>query len=225
MPDGGAPEVSLVPRLRDEYEVVGYGETELTFASDIEFETWQTLGATLGRMAESVMWWLGDWWRYGEHHYGEAAAQAAPTGYARGTLQEAARVADRIEPPRRLGSLSWSHHQAVAALDEPVQDALLRRAVEEHLSVRDLRHEAQRAKSAVVPPLNSEGLLAQARRDLGEVQARIDAADRQAAVARDERVALWRAYSQLGVQKKDLAQMSGVSPAAINAALATREER
>ena len=56
---------------------VEYGETGLTFPRELTFDEWQALGATLGRMAESVMFWLGDWWLWGEHHYGEAAAQAA----------------------------------------------------------------------------------------------------------------------------------------------------
>jgi hypothetical protein len=52
-------------------------------------------------MAPSPMWWLGDWWSYGERAYGEAAAQAAPTGYSSETCRGAAWVAEQIESVRR----------------------------------------------------------------------------------------------------------------------------
>jgi hypothetical protein len=33
-------------------------------------------GRVSGGAERSMMWWLGDWWAYGEHEYGERAAQA-----------------------------------------------------------------------------------------------------------------------------------------------------
>lgn len=194
---------------------VEYGETGLTFPRELTFDEWQALGATLGRMAESVMFWLGDWWLWGEHHYGEAAAQAAPTGYATGTLQEAARVADRIPSPRRLGSLSWSHHQAVAALDEPAQDALLGRAVAEHLSVRDLRHEAARAKALTAPEPSPGDILAAAGRELRECTEAIEAASARRATA-------WARWAAVGVTVADLARMSGVTAYEVRSVLGER---
>jgi uncharacterized protein YjcR len=61
-------------------------------------------------------------------------------------------------------------------------------------------------------------LLTEARAALEEVQWRID----DAAVARDIRAAIWRRYIAKGIPKARLAEMSGVSAAAITDALRRR---
>jgi len=71
----------------------------------------------------------------------------------------------------------------------------------------------------------SPDLLTQAARELGPVQARIDAGDAQAAAARDERAAIWRKYLRLGVQKTRLAELSGLDRKAIDDALTIRRGR
>jgi hypothetical protein len=164
------------------------------------------------------MFWLGDWWLWGERRYGESAAQAAPTGYAVGTLQEAARVADRIESPRRLGSLSWSHHQAVAALDVPEQDALLHRAAAEHLSVRDLRHEVQRAKVEHAGLDAGHSMQAMAAEELRALAATL-------ATALERRAAAWVRWIAAGMPADELARMSGVEVADVLRALGEREHQ
>jgi hypothetical protein len=42
----------------------------------LPFERWQSIGETLKQMERSVMWWLGDWLRYGERSYGEIYTQS-----------------------------------------------------------------------------------------------------------------------------------------------------
>jgi hypothetical protein len=108
--------------------------------------TWAEIGATLTRVEHSIQWWLGDWWRYGERAYGEAASAAAPTGYSGESCRNYARVAERIEPGRRSTALTFSHHQAVASLDPPDQDRLLRRAENEQMNVHHLRAVVRRTK-------------------------------------------------------------------------------
>ena len=118
---------------------VEYRESELCLPGEMTFEEWADLGDSLNRIGKGVMWWLGDWWRYGEHHYGESAAQAAPTGLAVKTLQNAAWVAERIPPARRRGEIPFGHHASVAALPPAEADALLEEVAEESLSVTSLR--------------------------------------------------------------------------------------
>jgi len=86
------------------------------------------------------MWWLGDWWRFGDHVYGERAAQALDSEtYAFQTFMNASWVAGQIETSRRREVLSWSHHAEVAALEPKEQDRLLDLAVKENWSRQELR--------------------------------------------------------------------------------------
>jgi hypothetical protein len=85
------------------------------------------------------MWWIGDWWAYGEHRYGDRAAIVqAPdwTGPSYQTCREAARVARQFQAPKRQAGLTFKHHQEVAALPEDQAEALLERAASEGLSTR-----------------------------------------------------------------------------------------
>lgn len=59
--------------------LVDYGERGLDLPPNLSFEDWQAVGRALRHMEANVSWWLGDWWRFGERKYGEAASQAAPT--------------------------------------------------------------------------------------------------------------------------------------------------
>jgi hypothetical protein len=97
------------------------------------------LGEQLGRAERSVMWWIGDWWAYGEHRYGDRAAIVqAPdwTGPSYQTCREAARVARQFPAPKRQVDLTFGHHQEVAALPHDQAEALLERAASEGLSSR-----------------------------------------------------------------------------------------
>ena len=127
-------------------DLVTYNTNGLTLKPGMAFDDWQGVGETLFKMEHLVNWALGDWWVYGERTYGESAAQAAPTGYALKTLQNAAWVADRIEPSRRREDLTWSHHCEVAALEPAKADELLSEAAAENWTRNDLRAEVRRVK-------------------------------------------------------------------------------
>lgn len=124
-----------------------FTETGWTPPDGVTYERWAEIGNTLVRMAESAMWWLGDWWRWGEHTYGERAAQAAPTGRMVKTLQNAAWVADRVPAPRRRESLSFDHHSSVAGLPPAEQDELLDQAEANHLTTREVRTEVRQRRN------------------------------------------------------------------------------
>lgn len=123
-------------------------ETGLELPPDLTYDEWESVGRTLQRIERSVMWWVGDWYRFGEHHYGENAAQAVgdETGYAAATVQNAAWVADRVPIFRRLKNLSWSHHQEVATLPAGEQEAWLTKATDNGWSQKEFRDELRKPK-------------------------------------------------------------------------------
>lgn len=119
----------------------------LILPENLSFERWEEVGHEIARCERAVMWWMGDWWNYGERKYGEMAAQATDSDYSYDTWRQAARVARAIEPCRRLHNVSWSIHQEVAPLPPAEQDALLAKAAKEEWSQRDTRRAVRRLKA------------------------------------------------------------------------------
>jgi hypothetical protein len=109
-------------------------------ARDLELPEWIAAGRRLGAMGRSSQWGLGDWIRYGNTKFGERYAMAARiTGYDVQTLMNMVYVSSRFEVSRRRETLSWSHHETVASLEENEQNEWLDRASAEHLTISDLR--------------------------------------------------------------------------------------
>ncbi len=141
--------MTLVAMSHPEIVDVDYtSPVSLRVNAPLTFERWSEIGETLFHMLDGVQWWLGDWWSYGERHYGEHAPQALPLGYALHTVQNAAWVASRIDPARRVPGLKFSHHSEVAALEPAVQDALLAKAAAEQMTVREIREEVRALQAA-----------------------------------------------------------------------------
>jgi hypothetical protein len=114
---------------------------------ELGYPEWATAGQRLGAMGRCGQWGLGDWIQYGNAKFGERYALAARiTGYDVQTLMNMVYVASRFEISRRRENLSWSHHEAVAALDLAEQERWLDRAVADRLSVSDLRVELRHAR-------------------------------------------------------------------------------
>lgn len=121
----------------------------LELPENLTFEQWSGIGSTLQAVNRSVMWWIGDWLRYGERRYGETYAQGIEeTGRTYQGLADAKYVAERFEVSRRRENLSWSHHREVASLDPVDADAALDAAEREDWSKRELRSEVNRLKNA-----------------------------------------------------------------------------
>jgi hypothetical protein len=75
-----------------------------------------------------VAWWLGDWWAFGEAHWGERKAIVAAEdweGPAYESCRQAAWVCRAFETVRRRTDLSFKHHAEVAAFPQAEADALL----------------------------------------------------------------------------------------------------
>lgn len=122
--------------------------TGLELPDGLSFGDWSSIGSTLKSVEHSVMWWIGDWARYGKR-YGEKYDSAIKaTGYDYGTIANAKSVAARIEFSRRRENLSWSHHQEVASLGPDEADGLLDKAETDGWSQRELRRQVSQIKAA-----------------------------------------------------------------------------
>jgi hypothetical protein len=110
---------------------------------DLQVAEWSRIGQRLGMMGRCNQWWIGDWIRYGNARYGEKYSRAATlTGYDVQTLTNMVYVATRFDDiTRRRDGLSWSHHEAVAALQPAMQERWLTMAAGLKWSVNDLRVE------------------------------------------------------------------------------------
>jgi hypothetical protein len=145
--------------------MVGYELPRLT-----DLKTWLEIGKQLEELHETqsrrlsaVYWWVGDWLVFGEEHFGEEHSQALDeitANYRDETLRNMAWVASRIPRVSRLTDLSWSKHQAAAALSAPDQEEVLNAAVEEGWSVNRIRDEVKqrRRRKAFVEPAQSARL-------------------------------------------------------------------
>ncbi len=130
-----------------------YTPTGLSFADSVTFEEWASVGDALRQMERSVMWWIGDWVRFGEAKWGEKYSQAIDaTGYAYGTLANARWVSDAFDFSDRSEKLSWTHHSMAASLPATERAEVLSRAESEGWSVRDVRAEVNRRKNCIGAP-------------------------------------------------------------------------
>lgn len=130
---------------------VDVSQTALTIPEGMALSEWRAVGEQLGRAERSVMWWIGDWWAYGEHRYGERAAIVqAPdwTGPSYAVCRNAASVARRFPAQQRHGDMTFQHHAEVAALPPEQAEAMLERAASEGLSTRALRAEVGKLRNA-----------------------------------------------------------------------------
>ena len=87
------------------------------------FDEWMTHGAALQQCSGAALWWIGDWFVWGEQQFGESAYQAVGD-YEPETVRCAVWVSSRVSRANRRASLSWTHHQQVAALDPADQDKI-----------------------------------------------------------------------------------------------------
>jgi hypothetical protein len=110
---------------------------------ELDQHQWASTGRRLGAIGRCSQWWIGDWIRYGTARWGERYAQAARiTGYDVASLRNMAWVASQYgDSSLRNDKLTWSHHVLLAPLEVSERMVWLKRAVDERLSVADLRIE------------------------------------------------------------------------------------
>lgn len=115
---------------------------QVCWAPSVELDVgqWADVGRRIGSVGRNIQWVLGDWIAYGNERFGERYSRAAKiTGYDTQTLMNMVYVATHFPVSRRREILSWSHHEALAALDSAEQERWLDQAECHHWSVSDLR--------------------------------------------------------------------------------------
>ena len=134
------------------------GAVRLALPADLDQARWREIGTDLGCLERAVAWWVGDWWAFGEHRYGarrELTEQPGWQGPAYQTCANAATVCRAFEFSRRRETLSFSHHEVVAALTPVVQDRLLDEAERKGWSRRQLRDAIHSTKRIAHAPVRS----------------------------------------------------------------------
>lgn len=122
--------------------------TCLIISEAVSFEEWQAMGDWLQSAERSLMWWIGDWLRFGEARWGERYSQAIEvTGQSYQTLRDAAWVASAFELSERSDNLAWSHYRQAASLPRETRASVLDEAEREGWSVRDTRAAVNRLKN------------------------------------------------------------------------------
>jgi hypothetical protein len=130
----------------------------LALPADLDRVRWDEIGTNLGHLERAVAWWVGDWWAFGEHRHGarrQITEQPGWQGPAYQTCANAAAVCRAFEFSRRREALSFSHHEAVAALAPMEQDRLLDEAEQEGWSRQQLRYVVRSTKRSVRAALRS----------------------------------------------------------------------
>jgi hypothetical protein len=124
---------------------------------DLPFESYEMLGAYLGRMNRSCSWWIGDWLVFGEGVYGERFAQAVTaTGLSEQTLLNRAYVCRNVSREMRRANLPFSVHAEVAPLPPKEQRRWLDRAAEHNWTVKDLRSNMKHRRTDTPPPVTGD---------------------------------------------------------------------
>lgn len=89
-------------------------------------------GQRLLEAESGVQWWIGDWWAYGEHVYGERVKALGEGGPLEGLNFQTARqygwVARAVPTSSRRDVLSFQHHMEIASLPPREQQRWLSRA-------------------------------------------------------------------------------------------------
>ena len=119
-------------------------KTSLIFKRDITKDEWMFVFKSLKMVEGCVQFWIGDCLAYRQQKWGMYDDIAEETGYDKGTLQNIVSVTKSIETSLRHEDLTFSHHQEVAKLPPEKQALFLNKAVEEKLSVRELREEIRK---------------------------------------------------------------------------------
>lgn len=111
---------------------------------------WKAAGQALSQVDGAMNWWLGDWWRFGEHKYGDRKALVDSeewTGPKFQACADAAWVCAKFETSFRYEVLSFTHHRAAASLpfDEAIR--VLNWASENRASVKETHEKVKQVKS------------------------------------------------------------------------------
>lgn len=131
------------------FDLPATGSLSLALPETLSFGAWQHVGRELAAQEKVLNWWIGDWWVFGEHRYGERAKAAASELFPH-SLQRLMNIGSVVrafpETSRQQEVLSFTHHEEIApiARENPAAaSALLDLAARDGLSVAELREAAK----------------------------------------------------------------------------------
>lgn len=134
------------------WEKAKFEKNSLILNDNITVQEWKELGGQLKKIEGCVQFWIGDWARFGEKKGFTGRNVSSETydnlekitGINRQTLSDYKWTSDKLDSSLRKEELSFNHHKEVAKLKPEKQKAFLERAVDEKLSVRELRTEIKK---------------------------------------------------------------------------------
>lgn len=134
-----------------------FRKNELIISDNITKDEWLEIGSGLTTINGSVQIWIGDWAKFGERKGFYVSTEtyeniAEITGYSKRTIQDFKYVADNVSSSLRNEDLSFNHYKEVAKLPPEKQELFLNKAVEEKLSVRELREEIRKNNIELITP-------------------------------------------------------------------------
>ena len=149
----------------------GLTPTGYELPAEMTADAWLDVGRALGRVRGSVTWWVGDWWAYGEHAYGERKAMVEAEdweGPRFQTCMDAATVCLAFTTSRRREVLSYSAHREVLPLPSEYQNQVLTWAEEGQRSVREIRDEVKRIRAFLAQGWTHDQLARKAQAEAGQ---------------------------------------------------------
>ena len=122
--------------------------TGIAISDDISYEDWERLGDQLHVMIDVGQWALGGWSLFGERKFGDDHTRAISPDRSR-RVEQARWVWLKIPVEIRRESLSYSHHRAIAGIDDiELQKKLLDMAEANKWQVSTLAAAAKEAKKS-----------------------------------------------------------------------------
>jgi len=123
-------------------------KTALVMPDGMEFATVEKMLRGMKTASDSLRFWLGDLLIYAERNFGEMYSQLLDeSDFAYQSLKDMMWVASKIAPVVRRNDTTWSHHREVAKFDITKQREWLARAVEENMTVTQLKDAINKVES------------------------------------------------------------------------------
>ncbi len=148
------------------------GSVAWKLPDNLSKDEWIEAGVILARIGAGMMWWVGDYWIYGQKTYGgRKTIVDGPNwqGPSFQTCANAASVCRAFKASRRREDLSFGHHAEVASLDKKEADRLLDWAqatmatTGKSRSTKDLRQEVRQCRARLRAASASRNVLAELR--------------------------------------------------------------
>lgn len=160
--DDRRPDAEVVPladtrtavELLIELERAGAATPVSLQLPDVDWDRYLAIGAFIGEVKRRTSWYLGDWLIDGQGRFAERFSQAhLVTGLAEQTLLGYMFVCENVPPSRRIASVPFSCHAAVARLDAKEQSRWLKACEKHGWSYAELRERMKAARKDTKPAL------------------------------------------------------------------------